>query len=95
MPKLHQIDDILLFNCPGCGNAHHVAARPNTLRNGASWEWNGSMDAPTFSPSVLTNGDMPEHRCHCYVRDGKIQFLSDCHHQLAGQTVDLPEWDGE
>ena len=29
-------------------------------------------------------------RCHSYVRDGRIQFLSDCTHALAGQTVDLP-----
>ena len=30
-------------------------------------------------------------RCHSYVRDGRIQFLSDCTHVLAGQTVDLPD----
>ncbi len=29
--------------------------------------------------------------CHCFVRDGRIQFLSDCTHALAGQTVDLPD----
>lgn len=29
--------------------------------------------------------------CHSWVRDGRIQFLPDCTHQLAGQTVDLPE----
>jgi hypothetical protein len=28
--------------------------------------------------------------CHSFVTDGKIQFLSDCSHELAGQTVDLP-----
>lgn len=32
-------------------------------------------------------------RCHSFVTDGRIQFLSDCTHSLAGQTVDLPEWD--
>ena len=31
--------------------------------------------------------------CHSYITDGRIQFLSDCTHALAGQTVDLPEWD--
>lgn len=31
--------------------------------------------------------------CHSFVRDGKIQFLGDCTHELAGQTVDLPEID--
>lgn len=30
--------------------------------------------------------------CHSFVRDGRIQFLNDCTHALAGQTVDLPEW---
>lgn len=33
-------------------------------------------------------------RCHSFVTDGRIQFLGDCTHALAGQTVDLPEWDG-
>ena len=27
--------------------------------------------------------------CHSYVRDGQIQFLGDCTHALAGQTVPL------
>jgi hypothetical protein len=32
----------------------------------------------------------PEKRvCHSFVTDGRIQFLSDCTHELAGQTVDL------
>lgn len=31
--------------------------------------------------------------CHSHVKDGKIQFLSDCTHALTGQTVDLPDWD--
>jgi len=30
--------------------------------------------------------------CHSFVTDGRIQFLSDCTHPLAGQTVDLPLW---
>jgi hypothetical protein len=29
--------------------------------------------------------------CHSFVTDGKIQFLSDCTHALAGQTIELPE----
>jgi hypothetical protein len=32
------------------------------------------------------------YRCHSYVTDGRIQFLGDCSHHLAGQTVDLPAW---
>jgi hypothetical protein len=29
--------------------------------------------------------------CHSFVRDGRIQFLGDCTHALAGQTVELPD----
>lgn len=32
--------------------------------------------------------------CHSFVTDGRIQFLSDCSHALAGQTVDLPDFPG-
>lgn len=31
-------------------------------------------------------------RCHSYIRSGRIQFLNDCSHSLAGQTVELPDW---
>lgn len=30
--------------------------------------------------------------CHSFVTDGRIQFLGDSTHTLAGQTVDLPPW---
>lgn len=31
--------------------------------------------------------------CHSFVTDGQIQFLGDCTHELAGQTVPLPPWE--
>jgi hypothetical protein len=30
-------------------------------------------------------------RCHSFVTDGKIQFLSDSTHELAGQTVEMED----
>lgn len=30
--------------------------------------------------------------CHSFVREGKIQFLNDCTHELAGETVELGEF---
>ena len=78
----------VLFKCPGCGFLHaiHVKgpARP-------TWTWNGSLDAPTFQPSVAVH--WTEHGiakvCHSFVTDGRIQFLGDCTHALAGQTVPI------
>lgn len=31
--------------------------------------------------------------CHSFVTDGKIQYLNDCTHELAGQTVELLDED--
>ena len=102
-----------LFFCPGCKCGHGVWT---TNRNGvgANWTFNGNMEKPTFSPSILIRSHMwtppvtPENMaewdkapwpqtkvetvCHSFVRDGMIQFLGDCTHELKGQTVPLPDF---
>ena len=68
-------------------------------RDGA-WSWNGSATRPTFQPSVLVRYEgtdagkdgAPPAVCHSFVVDGRMQFLGDCTHALAGQTVPIPEW---
>lgn len=32
------------------------------------------------------------HVCHSFVIDGRIEYLGDCTHALAGQKVDLADW---
>ncbi len=76
------------FVCPGCGFGHSVRVKGHYI-----WEWNGNVEKPTFSPSVLVDGAKPDRRCHSFVRDGRIEFLGDCHHALKGTTVDLPPYD--
>jgi hypothetical protein len=34
-----------------------------------------------------------EHVCHTWINDGKVQFLGDCTHEFAGQTLDLLDVD--
>jgi hypothetical protein len=98
------------FWCPGCDEAHNVTP--------GIWAWDGNVERPTFSPSVLVrsghyidgkkpcwctyNAEHPDDPavftcsvCHSFVRDGRIEFLSDCTHRLAGQTVPLPPWPEE
>ena len=98
------------FVCPGCGENHApVVARKPGAPAGPTWGWNGDVERPTFTPSILVHSTVrlteEEHArlmsgahveprplvCHSFVREGRIQFLSDCTHALAGQTVDLPE----
>ena len=88
----------VMFWCPGCDGAHQVGIGEG---EGPRWGYNGNPDAPTFTPSVLVryNGrdagidGAPPAVCHSFVTDGRIQFLGDCTHALAGQTVELPDFE--
>lgn len=101
MEILHRVQNstIVLFYCPGCEEGHQIDT--------AKWEFNNDFEKPTFSPSYLTWLDPnpkadPKYdrkgkfrngfRCHSYIKNGMIEFLSDCSHKLAGQTVKIPEW---
>lgn len=76
-----------VFWCPGCEEAHQYDHR---------WKFNGNLESPTFTPSLLVrwthheNGKDVEKRCHSFVTDGQIRFLNDCTHALKGQTVPIP-----
>ncbi|RVK96164.1 ammonia monooxygenase [Sinorhizobium meliloti] len=82
----------LMFWCPGCDGAHQVGVGDGP---GPRWGYNGNPDAPTFTPSILVEGSMRKGpiRCHSFVTEGRIQFLADCNHALAGQTVEIPDWE--
>lgn len=100
-----------MYWCQGCEEPHMV---------GPGWQFDGNVEAPTFSPSVLVTGghyapghdsskgcwctfnaaqiakgEEPSgfecHRCHTFIRGGMVEFLGDCTHALAGQTLPLPD----
>jgi hypothetical protein len=89
------------YFCPGCNSVHHISIKTSSLVEARGWEWDGNVESPTFSPSILVtyNGedagmlDSFPAICHSFVTAGKIQFLNDCTHKLAGQTVDLPDFE--
>ena len=85
------------FHCPGCAQYDEPESRLNRthqFRDGPDgWTYNGDGDKPTVSPSILVTNGHSDYRCHSFVREGRIEFLSDCSHALAGQTVELPEYD--
>lgn len=111
MAKVKRVGERWRIQCPGCKDTHELTD---------GWKFNGNVESPTFSPSLLTrsghyapnrretdtcwctyNAEQREkgepespftcYQCHSFIRDGKIEFLSDCTHELAGQTVELPE----
>lgn len=82
LPQIRDMEDGWAFFCPGCKCGHMFA-------KDGRWTFNGDLTKPTFSPSLLYSGGHEGQygRCHLFLRDGMIQFLSDCGHELAGQTV--------
>lgn len=95
------------FMCPGCKQAHHVTVdgsrgwtfngsgdrptfSPSVLVKGTvpitDEEHARIMAGEAVKPTPLV--------CHSFVTDGRIRFLNDCTHDLAGETIDLPNWPG-
>ena len=85
------VGHVFMFMCPGCKRGHVF-----NQKGGVMWTFNGDMEKPTISPSYLTGIDnFTKVRCHSFIKEGKIQFLADCYHELKGQTVELPDIDEE
>lgn len=83
--------------CPGCDSLHCIGINPDKQDNGAGWDFSGTLECPTYAPSQLSRftqwtgepGGKP-FVCHTFIRNGHIEFLSDCTHSLKGTTVPLP-----
>jgi hypothetical protein len=101
---------IVLFWCPGCDSAHQIRVDPAFGSAwGFNGDGNAPTFTPSVlvrsghfiepqGKHCDRSGD-PEWPCNCvcchsFVTEGRIQFLTDCTHELAGQTVDLPDWPG-
>ena len=80
------------FFCPACKEYHYIGVATNDM-GFPIWQFNGDNETPTVSPSVKVecHGDYINIVCHSFIKDGKIQFLSDCTHNLAGQTVEMTD----
>jgi hypothetical protein len=85
------------FYCPGCKHQHTYSIKDN----GEGWSFNGNIDSPSFTPSLLNRSftknpdtgsyDVEKDRCHLFITNGKIVYCGDCHHEYAGKIVELPE----
>jgi hypothetical protein len=97
-----------LFFCPGCNEAHKLnktwefngdyerpTFKPSVLvRSGHYVSGYKSDKCWCTYDREHPNNPAPCKCviCHSFITDGKIQYLSDCTHELAGQTIDLPDF---
>ena len=111
----NDVKETIVFNCPGCNQNHELPVKGIGT---VTWQWDGNINTPTLSPSILITGTKMTEKgeadynqwyldgcksegvsafesvdtvCHSFLRNGKLEFLSDCTHELKGQTVSLPE----
>lgn len=89
MAKTGFYDEVPVVYCPACKQVHVFDAR---------WQFDGNIEEPTFSPSIHVNPPGASHTkqkptCHSFVRGGKIQYLNDCTHDMAGKTIELPDFE--
>lgn len=106
MARVTKNGDCITFKCPGCDDTHTVPVPPHPRAWGFNGSLERPTLTPSllvraghYAPSHKpgdkcwcgTQYSFTCYLCHSFITDGKIQFLGDCTHKLAGQTVDLPE----
>lgn len=77
------------------GDAERPTFSPSVLMTSGHYLSDHKPGSPCWCTYNAEHPDKPAPFkctvCHSFVRAGKIQFLNDCSHGLAGRTVDLPE----
>lgn len=72
-----------VFMCPACRCGHWF---------NDTWQFDGDFEKPTISPSILVTGanELGDKTiCHSFVKNGVIDFLGDCTHELRGAKANL------
>jgi hypothetical protein len=91
----HFVSDRWTFN----GNFESPTFSPSILVRGTEYTKKGwdEYDEWTRTKIMPPSGKFETKPtvCHSFVRDGKIEYLSDCTHELAEQTVELEDLDVE
>lgn len=100
--KIVQIENSkqLIFYCEGCKENHYIDDKwdfngdfekptiaPSVLVRGVERITDEEFDLLAFGAHIEPRPFV----CHSFVTDGKVQYLNDCTHHLAGQTVELKD----
>lgn len=92
--KFKDTKGVYQFWCQGCKKAHQIWT--DKADGVEPWIYNGDIDKPTISPSIKVTIPFQTSKgyssvCHSFIKDGYIEYLSDCTHELAGKTVELTD----
>lgn len=96
-----------LFYCEGCECDHGFRTKSWPMPKGLSrdeqklfqsnWTFNGDMSKPTLSPSlhvhIQPTGKKRYTQCHSFIKNGNMNYLTDCRHELKGIEIEIPDYD--
>ena len=86
MKLIECADGTIIFYCPACEMNHGI---------NKTWVISKDMENPTITPSILSRTPnykgIPDYKCHMFVKNGMIEYLSDCSHWMAGKTIKMEE----
>lgn len=95
------------FFCPGCDETHTIPIKESGWQLSGSTDHptitpslliRSGCKAPSHKAGdecwCTFGGPFKCGVCHLFIRDGKIEYLTDCTHALAGQVIDLPKEKG-
>ena len=95
LQRVFELAEYYEIKCEMCN--HHLI--PKVGQPGATWQFNGDLFLPSFTPSIneLQNPPdrpsyrpgVPTRRCHFTITNGEIKYHNDCTHKLAGKTMKL------
>lgn len=73
------------------GSYERPTFTPSVLVTGIQYERGPDGAADHERPRRDAAGEPFKATCHTFVRDGVVEFLGDCSHDLAGQSHPLPD----
>lgn len=89
--ELHQVNSGWAFD----GNVTAATFSPSVLVRSGHFASSWSTGDPCWCTYNAEHPNRPStfkcRRCHTLIRGGMVEFLGDCSHALAGQTLPLPD----
>ena len=98
--KLRRGTDFYSHYCPGCEGMHNIHDSwvfngnvdcPTFTPSVSVGGMTACMSNSGFKIVGKFVGAREKGKCHYFLTNGQLQFLSDCTHRLAGKTVPLPD----
>ena len=90
--KLRKTSNGVAHWCPACKEPHVYQTGPGRP---VRWAFDGNLDKSSFTPSMKITTSWkrrPDDVCHYFLTAGVLQFCGDSTHELAGKSIDLPDW---